>query len=226
VGYAEGGSWSTYWVQDFGTREDVYPLVIDQEAASTDSIHVSLYLYGDWDEVRLRNDGEAWTDWRPFAHRLAWTLAARAGQRSVYAEMRSGGQTAVSSDTISLTAAPVLGGLPGEMRFLYSRSTQSVLPPAIEGTPLNVGNADRFTWRVTVSGDWFRGEALSGQDGDAFRILPVGYAQSAVGAYRGTATVTVEGLEGVSGAPQQIALTLQVLEGTFERVYLPMVTNE
>ena len=226
VGYAEGGSWSTYWVQDFGTREDVYPLVIDAEAASTSSARVSLYLYGEWNEVRLRNDGEAWTSWQPFAHQIDWTLPSRAGQRTVYAEMRSGGQTAASSDTISLTAAPALGGLPAEMRFLYSRSEQSVLPLAIQGTPLNVGSGDRFTWRATVTGDRFQGEALSGRDGDSFRILPVGYAQSAVGVYRGTATVTVEGQEGVLDSPQQIALTLQVVEGSFVSVYLPMVANE
>ena len=31
VGYVQGGSWGHYWVQDFGTRKDVYPLVIDGE---------------------------------------------------------------------------------------------------------------------------------------------------------------------------------------------------
>jgi len=47
-----------------------------------------------------------------------------------------------------------------------------------------------------------------------------------VGTYRGTATVVVEGLVGVLGSPQQIALTLQVIEGSFESVYLPMVANK
>ena len=226
VGYTRGGSWRHYWVQDFGTRSDVYPLVINREAASTDSIHVSLYIYGDWDQVRLRNDGGAWSSWRPFAHTLDWTLPARAGRHTVQAEMRAGGRTTTGSDTISLAAAPALGGLPDEMRFLYSRSDRRLLPGVALGTPRNVGNDARFTWRASVTGSHFQGERLSGQDGDSFRIVPTGLDQAPAGTYRGTATVAVEGLEGVAGSPQQIALTLQVIDRAFEVVYLPTVVKE
>jgi len=222
VGYARGGSWGHYWVQDFGTRDDVYPLVINREAESTDSAHVSLYLYGSWDQVRLRNDAEPWSSWRPFANTLAWTLPASAGPHTVQAEMRAGGRTAMSGDSIVLAALPALGGLPGEMLFLYSRSEQRLLPGSASATPINVGNDDRFTWQATVTGSHFRGEGLSGEDGDSFRIVPVGYEQSAVGTYRGTVVVAVTEPMGVQGSPQQIALTLRVVDVSLETVYLPL----
>jgi len=225
VGYARGGSWEHYWVQDFGTRDDVYPLVINREAASTDSAHVSLYLYGSWDQVRLRNDAEPWSSWRPFANTLAWTLPASAGLHTVQAEMRAGGQTATSGDSIVLTALPTLGGLPDEMYFTYSRSEQRLLPGSASGTPINVGNGDRFTWQATVTGSHFWGEGLSGQDGDSFRIVPVGYEQSAAGTYRGTVAVTVTEPPSVQGSPQQIALTLRIVDASFETVHLPLIVQ-
>jgi hypothetical protein len=226
VGYAQGGSWRHYWVQDFGTRGDVYPLVINREAASTNSVHVSLYLHGSWDQVRLRNDGGEWTSWRPFANTLDWTLLARAGERTVEAEMRAGTQTTRSSDTIALIGVPALGGLPDEMRFTYSRSERGLLPTEALGTPSNVGNDDRFTWQAAVTGGHFRGESLSGRDGDAFKIVPVGYEGSAVGTYRGTVTVSVVDPQGVQGSPKQIALVLRVTDALFERVYLPVIAKE
>lgn len=66
VGYASGGDFSHYWVQDFGRREGVYPIVINNEAAVTETRAVDLYIYGDWQEMRLRNDAGAWGNWQPF----------------------------------------------------------------------------------------------------------------------------------------------------------------
>ena len=226
VGYFRGGSWGHYWVLDLGARDGVYPLVINREAATTDSIHVSLYLYGTWEQVRLRNDGGAWTSWRGFANQVDWTLPPSSGEHTVEAEMRKGGQTTTSADTISLVAAPRLGGLPRELRFLYSRSERRLMPGAASVTPRNVGNGDRFTWQATVTGSRFRGESLSGWDGESFRIVPVGYELSGAGTYRGTATVTVTGLDGVAGSPQQIDLTLQVVDSSFETIYLPLLVQE
>ncbi len=100
--YSGGGSYYRYWVQNFGRRSGVYPLIINREAATTSSPQVSLYVYGDWDEIRLRNDDEAWSDWIPFEPNLDWTLKGARGERTVSAEMRSGGETASSSDEIFL----------------------------------------------------------------------------------------------------------------------------
>jgi uncharacterized protein YkwD len=102
VGYWAGGSYGRYWVQDFGTRPDVYPLVIRREAALTRNRSVSLYLYGAWSEMRLRNDQEAFGPWRPFSNSVPWTLADTNGTRTVTAEVRSGATTESASDSITL----------------------------------------------------------------------------------------------------------------------------
>ena len=103
VGYYQGGSYGSYWVQDFGRRQGVYPLVINQDEASTDIRWVSLYIYGSWSEVRLRNDDDDWEDWIPFQNNLSWELGSGAGNHTVWAEMRTDNTSASSSDSIFLT---------------------------------------------------------------------------------------------------------------------------
>lgn len=95
VGYSQ-----QRWVQILGTRAELYPLVIDGEAIRTEDLNVSLYIYGEWDEVRLRNNGGEWSDWRPFTNRMAWALEPSEGQQMVEAEMRTDTATASSSDMI------------------------------------------------------------------------------------------------------------------------------
>lgn len=105
VGYFEGsGQYNTYWVQDFGRRNDIYPLIINGEAISTGSPTVSLYIYGDWEEMRLRNEDGAWTGWKPFQASSTWTLSGRGGENIVTVELRSGDRMASSSDTILMRA--------------------------------------------------------------------------------------------------------------------------
>jgi uncharacterized protein YkwD len=102
VGYQAGASDEPRWVQDFGRRTSVYPVVIDDEAASTGSPLVGLYVYGRWREVRLRNDTEPFSPWQPFTSTVAWTLADVEGVRTVSVEMRSGSTVVTASDTIEL----------------------------------------------------------------------------------------------------------------------------
>ena len=66
VGYATGGGsgHTPYWTQDFGRRRNVYPLIINRDAASTDSRNVSLYIYGSFQQMRLKNDNGNWSDWQ------------------------------------------------------------------------------------------------------------------------------------------------------------------
>jgi len=103
VGYRAGASHGHRWVQDFGRRRGVYPVVINDEAASTDSPFVELYVYGNWSQVLIRNDSEAFGPWQPFASTLAWSLANVDGLRTVSVEMRSGGTVVTASDTIGLS---------------------------------------------------------------------------------------------------------------------------
>ena len=103
VGYRASASDGHCWVQDFGRRSETYPVVINDEAASTDDRLVNLYVYGSWSEIRIRNDGEAFSPWQPFTHSLAWTLADVDGLRTVDVEMRRGSTTVAASDTIVLS---------------------------------------------------------------------------------------------------------------------------
>ena len=103
VGYRAGASGARRWVQDFGRRSETYPVVINDEAASTDDRLVNLYVYGSWSEIRIRNDGEVFSPWQPFTHSLAWTLADVDGLRTVAVEMRRGTTTVAASDTIVLS---------------------------------------------------------------------------------------------------------------------------
>jgi uncharacterized protein YkwD len=102
VGFRAGTSDEHRWVQDFGRRRGVYPVVINDEAGSTDRPLVDLYLYGRWNELRLRNDSEPFSDWQPFSSTVAWSLPEVEGLRTVSVEMRKGSTLVAASDTIEL----------------------------------------------------------------------------------------------------------------------------
>jgi hypothetical protein len=123
VGYYTGsGSHAPYWTQDFGRQSGVYPLIVNGEAATTNSTSVSLYVYGsgDWDEMRLRNDSGAWTDWQSFQSTLSWTLNPGAGQHTVCVELRRGAQTVQSCDSIELSESAYVYYLPTVRKDLPS----------------------------------------------------------------------------------------------------------
>ena len=108
AGYSSGGSEGRYWVQDFGRRGGAFPVVLDGEAPSTGSRRVRVFVYGDWREMRVRNDDDAFSPWRTFERESEWTLAAAPGMRTVTVEVRGEGRRAASaSDSIRLEAQPM-----------------------------------------------------------------------------------------------------------------------
>lgn len=98
------GPYFRYWTQDFGRRNDVYPVVIDREAYSTTSVNVDLYLYGaGWaQEMRIRNSSGPFGSWEPFASDRAWALGSCGGLKTVIAEIRNGAVVRSAIDTIFL----------------------------------------------------------------------------------------------------------------------------
>jgi uncharacterized protein YkwD len=103
VGFYEGnGEYRYYWDQNFGRRQDIYPLVIDGEKAETHSQTVPVYIYGKWSEMRLRNDQDAWTSWIPFQSSFTWSLPSNGGIHTITAELRGPDGRATTSDTIML----------------------------------------------------------------------------------------------------------------------------
>jgi uncharacterized protein YkwD len=103
VGFYEGkGEYRYYWDQNFGRRDGVYPLVIDGEKAQTNNRTASIYIYGKWTEMRLRNDQGSWSNWIPFQASFNWRLPSDAGTHTVTAELRGPDGRSTTSDTIEL----------------------------------------------------------------------------------------------------------------------------
>lgn len=94
-----GGPYYHYWVQMFGTRTTVYPLVIEGEAWQTSSGNVDLYLYapGTGVQMRFSNDGVTWSTWEAYDAASTWSLAAGDGLRTVFAQVRNTAGTVVST---------------------------------------------------------------------------------------------------------------------------------
>ncbi len=229
VGYYKDAQSSHYWVQDFGRRFDVYPIVINREAAATDSINVTLYIYGQgtWTEMRLRNDNGSWTAWMPFQSNLNWTLSSAGGERTVWVEMRDAtGQTTTSSDAITLSGQPILGGLPDAVHFVYSIPDQHLLPASWQLTPQNIGNSGSLSWQLTPTGSWFDVSPVSGSTPGSFWITPDNFDAGSVGTYTGEVTVTVVNPGGVLGSPHQIGVSLAVVNTPFDYVYLPLIRKD
>jgi hypothetical protein len=229
VGYYQGGGgYGRYWTQDFGRRNSVYPVIIDDEAAVTESRDVSLYIYGssDWTEMRLRNDNTTWTDWQPFRTTLAWTLGGGRGEHTVWVELRNGGSTTTSSDTIFYDADPELGNLPDEIGFAYSIPEEAQLFDDYRATPLDVGSGGPLTWTVTTEGTWFTATPSSGTTEASFWITPTAFLTDTVATYTGAITVTVTAPAGTLGTPHRIDLTLWVGDNPFSFVYLPLISRE
>lgn len=103
VGFYEGnGEYRYYWDQNFGARQNVYPLVVDGEKAITKtSKSVPVYIYGDFNRVRLRNDNGPWSDWITFSNDLHWDLPNTPGLHTVTAQMQGTNGNVTSSDTIT-----------------------------------------------------------------------------------------------------------------------------
>jgi len=99
------GPWYHYWTQNFGLRNNVYPVVIEREAYETATRNVNLYLYGSgWaNEMRIRNENGSWTLWQSFSTNVAWQLSYGASTKEVYVEIRQGATVHSASDTIHST---------------------------------------------------------------------------------------------------------------------------
>jgi hypothetical protein len=140
-------------VQDFGRRWDVYPVVINGEAGSTDDGVLNIHVYGEWNEARLRIAQSDWSGWQPFALPLQWELKAAAGEYSIEVEMRTESKTASATDTIYLTqntAEPQLNPLPDSLTFHYNSSTATISPGLHTIQPLAAAGDSNYSWQVTT----------------------------------------------------------------------------
>jgi uncharacterized protein YkwD len=103
AGFFEGtGKFRYYWVQNFAKPMNRFPLVIAGEKAKTGTRNVSIYIYGEWDTFRLKNDSGDWSEWRSFQTTSTWLLPANPGLHKVTAELRRQSRSTTTSDTIEL----------------------------------------------------------------------------------------------------------------------------
>jgi uncharacterized protein YkwD len=220
--YQGGGDYRYYWVQDFGTQSGYYPLIINNEDSTTDQRNVNLYIYGDWQEMRLRNDDKSWTDWVPFQSQVNWTLGVGAGEHTIHVELRNGTQTAASSDTIFLTSDdPVLGNLPESLIFLYSIPDKQQYPAYQEITPANIGNDVPLTWKVTQEGSFFNSNPNNGVTPTTIKVTLGTFNQQKPATHSGELTITVTDPEGVGNSPHTIHVKLIVFESKIHQIFIP-----
>lgn len=216
VGYYQGaGYYYRYWTQDFGRRYNVYPIVINREAATTDDYHVNLYIYGSgtWTEMRLRNNSDTWGVWRPFQSELAWELPKATGEHIVSVELRNGTLTTTSSDNIYSTWAPppvTLNVVPTAVAFVYDAVTGSLTPPAQIVNLTNSTTPDVITWSLTTQGDWFNVTPAGGTTPGTFTIAPTTFMTQSSVLYTGAVTVTATAPPETVNPVQRIDVTLDV----------------
>ncbi len=106
-------------------------MIINGEAGATDTTAVTIYAYGDWQSVRLRNDGGSWSEWRPFSNRIDWQINAISGVRTLDLELSDGSRSVISSDTIEYTGPERPNDVvpsPEQMSCLYAAGLRQVVP--------------------------------------------------------------------------------------------------
>ena len=94
----------------FGLRSSETLLVIDREAPTTvfPAVHLRIYAEDGWpQDMKLSNEGGAWTDWEEFQSDPIWILPTDAGVKTVYVTIRDAGQTdeRQAGDTIEMLPA-------------------------------------------------------------------------------------------------------------------------
>ncbi len=155
IGYDAGGYYGHYWTQDFGRRANVYPLVIQREYSRTATPAVSVFIYGNWQQMRLRNDAGPWSAWQPFYSTFTWQLNWVQGTRQLCAEVQSGSQTMTTCDTIELTtSAPALLAQPAQVSFVYVLSTGQRFPQTASLSLTTNPPDQALSWQVGAAPAW------------------------------------------------------------------------
>ncbi|HDQ71406.1 MAG TPA: hypothetical protein ENN19_04835 [Chloroflexi bacterium] len=123
----------------------------DDTGAVHTAIHAFFYDHesgmGPGAQMRFSNDTIAWSEAQPYTHTTAWTLAAPAGERTVYAQVAdaAGNWTAVMSYTLGIVYADDLvahTNAPGAVRLTWQERA-GVSEYAIL-------RSDRLGWRGAV----------------------------------------------------------------------------
>ncbi|HSJ55878.1 MAG TPA: CAP domain-containing protein, partial [Anaerolineae bacterium] len=178
-----------YITQDFGTDPAYAPVVIDDEALSTESVTTSLYIYdrstaggfaglAPAAEMRVSSDAcFAGAAWEPYAAEREWVLGGEPGWQRVYVQTRDAfSRTMTVSDTIYLGADVP----PDELGAVGMSTTQpQVTLYGLDGgglpqVQLSVGwlADDTFGTFGLMWGNGERVEDATAWGGTAYRLYP------------------------------------------------------
>lgn len=202
-----------YWTLDMGSRWDAYPLIIANEAFSTTSPSVTLYLYGvDWAvEMCLSNDGVNWSTWMPYEPTLEWELAPREGASTVYGQIRNAqGDIMQAEDDIFWVEpqAPVIRPKAAVFVLQQGATTSQPQQYRIQITDPSGGGRN---WHATWNASWLRlrtgGEALPNS---ICLVLTEPARQLTPGIY--TATVNFKGGDVEINLPVRLLVFSEVYE--------------
>ena len=94
-----------YWVQEFGLRPEVYPVVINSDAFETSDTVVELYIYGAGVAAAMKLSEDAGfrgAPWQVFESERLWLLSPDPGLKRIYVRLQIGVNVQDSFDEISL----------------------------------------------------------------------------------------------------------------------------
>jgi hypothetical protein len=204
---------------DYGTRENaqgepVFPMVIENEAWSTNDLNVQLYVYGqDWaDEMRFRNAGGSWSSWVPYRRNKAWTLSSSESPAIVYAQLRQGSTVVESSDSIHLHLPPTVS--PDYLLFLWAQGSGPTIPPQYW---MEIGTG--ANWSASANRSWIKLSDGSGSGDATVSVYLEGFPTN-VGTHTGTITVVAAGMS------SEAEVTLVVTGEALERSHVPLAAQE
>ena len=94
----------TYWVQEFGRRLEIHPLIINLDDESTPEEKVNLHIHGEgWaKQMRFRCDDTEWTEWKLYSNLCPWKLCNTKKKHLIQVELKSGDEVRQSEATIEI----------------------------------------------------------------------------------------------------------------------------
>lgn len=228
IGYFKGnGSYTRYWVQDFGRRSGVYPVVINGENETTADGNLTLHLYGSWENVRLRVDQNDWSDWQSFAPAMVLQLKAAQGTHTVEVEMRSATESATASDTIYLsqnTAEPALNNLPDALTFFYDPAKGTLSPGFHTIQPLAAQGDPSFGWQVLADQAWLGISPGQGNGSETVTLVPSLAGAGQTSSDEALVTISLRRGDG-SLVEEKIIAVLLMVEPKY-RLFAPVVQGK
>lgn len=215
--YSASSQYLRYWTLDFGSRGQVYPVIINNEAWSTTDLVVDLYVHGrgwaDW--MQFRNVGGNWSGWESFSARKTWTLSCTdASPTTVYAQIRQGSTVLEFSDEIHVDIS--LSVQPNPLIFLSEQGWTTAIP---ESYQLDITSCDN--WTAQASEPWIKLSDDTGTGPGEVAVFLEGFPTNP-GRYTGTVTVIAE----TTQEQTDVQVILVVTDGPLEHSYAPLVTKE